>query len=114
MKIKSYLSSLALSGLLLLFVFGRAFAGWGDNGYGYPGGHMMGFGYMGWFMILFWGLLLIALIFLVRWIALLPQGKEIRQGADKSPLDILKERLARGEIEIEEYRAKKQLISEHS
>ncbi|NOX33726.1 MAG: SHOCT domain-containing protein [Deltaproteobacteria bacterium] len=88
-----------------------AFAGWGDNGYRYFGGHMMGqAGYMGWFMIAFWGLLLIALIFLIRWIAQLPQGQEPGGRYNQSPLDILKERLAKGEIEIEEYNEKKQLL----
>lgn len=84
----------------------------GDN-YGYPGWHMMGGGYMGWFMILFWGLILVALISLIRWIARLPQGKESGQVSHESPLDILNERLARGEIEIEEYREKKQVLSGH-
>ena len=70
----------------------------------------MGPGYMGWFMILFWGLLLVALIILIRWIAQLPHDNESRQRTNKSPLDILKERLARGEIEIDEYMEKKQLL----
>ncbi|MBC8440921.1 MAG: SHOCT domain-containing protein [Deltaproteobacteria bacterium] len=112
MKIKTSLFFVLLSAFFLLSAHDAAFAGWGDNSYGYSGGHMMGgAGYMGWFMIIFWGLLLIALIFLIRWISHLPLGKEAGQGADKKPLDILKERLARGEIEIDEYREKKQLLS---
>jgi len=112
MKIKTNLFSVLFSAFFLLSVNDAAFAGWGDNNYGYFGGHMMGgAGYMGWFMIIFWGLLLIALIFLIRWISHLPLGKEPGQGPDKKPLDILKERLARGEIEIDEYREKKQLLS---
>ena len=109
MKIKTGLFPALLSSFLGLFVYGMAFAGWGDNGYG---GHMMGgAGYMGWFMIIFWGLILIALIFLIRWISHLPLGKGSGLRSDKEPLDILKERLARGEIEIEEYREKKQMLS---
>ncbi|MBU1341031.1 MAG: SHOCT domain-containing protein [Proteobacteria bacterium] len=70
---------------------------------------MMGSGYMGWFMILFWGLLLVTLILLIRWVVKLPQSKESGQGKD--PLAILNERLAKGEIEVEEYREKKQLLT---
>jgi uncharacterized membrane protein len=40
----------------------------------------------------------------------LPHGKETIKRLDKNPLDILKERLARGEIEIDEYKEKKQLL----
>jgi len=112
MKIKTGLFSALLSSFLGLFVYATAFAGWGDKGYGNYGGHMMGgTGYMGWFMIIFWGLILIALIFLIRWISHLSLGKGSGLRSDKEPLDILKERLARGEIEIDEYREKKQLLS---
>lgn len=111
MKIKRRFFSVVLSGFFLLSIQDLAIAGWGNNGYGYSGGHMMGSGFMGWFMILFWGMVLIALILLIRWIAQLPHGRETGQGTVKNPLDILKERLARGEIEIDEYREKKQLLS---
>ena len=112
MKIKTGLFFALLSSFLGLFVYATAFAGWGDKGYGNYGGHMMGgTGYMGWFMIIFWGLILIALIFLIRWISHLPLGKGSGLRSDREPLDILKERLARGEIEIDEYREKKQLLS---
>ncbi|WP_299976722.1 SHOCT domain-containing protein [Desulfobacula sp.] len=112
MKIKTSLFSVLLSAFFLLPAHDAAFAGWGDNNYGYYGGHMMGgAGYMGWFMILFWGLLLISLIFIIRWISHLSMGKEAGQGPDKKSLDILKERLAKGEIEIDEYREKKQYLS---
>ena len=114
MKIKRSLFSIVLSGFYLISIQDVVFAGWGNNSYGYPDGHMMNSGYMGWFMALFWGMLLIILILLIRWVAKLPHIKESRLGADKKPVDILKERLARGEIEIEEYREKKQLLSKNS
>ncbi|MBT6339264.1 MAG: hypothetical protein HOJ48_08235, partial [Desulfobacula sp.] len=48
MKIKTGLFSALISSFLGLFVYATAFAGWGDNGYGNYGGHMMGgAGYMG-------------------------------------------------------------------
>ena len=104
----------------LIYVRDIVSAGWMNNGNGYSGGNMMGSGYgymmgqgyMGWFMMIFWGLLLVGLIFLVRWIMHLPEsGKKTVRRTENSPLDILKERLARGEIDIDEFREKKQLIS---
>ena len=59
-------------------------------------GNMMGQGYMGWFMIIFWGLLLIAVILLVRWIINLPEKEKTVYKTGKAPLDILQERLVRG------------------
>ncbi len=53
-------------------------------------------------MLVFWGLVIVALVLGIRW--LITQGREPR--AD-SPLDILKGRYARGEIDKEEYEAKK-------
>jgi putative membrane protein len=57
----------------------------------------MGFG---WFLtILFWALIVLGAVALVKW--LLPgQGPA---GAGRGPLEILKERYARGEITREQY-----------
>jgi len=58
----------------------------------------------GFMMILWWGLILIALIFLVKWIL----GQQARtQGKDNSALEILKRRYAQGEISKEEFEEKK-------
>ncbi|MCZ6551988.1 MAG: SHOCT domain-containing protein [candidate division NC10 bacterium] len=53
-------------------------------------------------MIVFWGLVIVALVLGIRW--LITQGKEPR--ADSS-LEILKRRYARGEIDKEEFEAMK-------
>jgi putative membrane protein len=53
-------------------------------------------------MLLFWGLIVVGLVLGIRW--LISQGREPR--AD-SALDILKRRYARGEIDKDEYEAKK-------
>ncbi len=50
-------------------------------------------------MLLFWGLVIVVLVALVRTFA----GPRSPGGAEKSALDILKERYARGEIGREEY-----------
>lgn len=69
---------------------------WGHMGVW--GGWGMGFG-----MLMFWGLLIAAIVLLVKG----PWGLGTRGKRDKSALDILKERYARGEIEREEFEQKK-------
>ena len=119
--IKTSMFSLSAALTPLIYVRGIVYAGWMNNGNGYSGGNMMGSGYgymmgqgyMGWFMmIFFWGLLLAGLIFFVRWIMHLPKSeKKTEKRTGNTSLNILKERFARGEIDIDEFREKKQLIS---
>jgi len=73
------------------------------NDWGSYGGWGMGFGIV--FMLLFWGLVIFAIAALVRW--LMTQSSPGRSARDKSPLEIVQERYARGEIEREEYEQKK-------
>ncbi|MGM0983401.1 MAG: SHOCT domain-containing protein [Pseudomonadota bacterium] len=78
--------------------------GWG-NGHGW-----MGFG--GIFMLLFWGLVILGVIALVRWLWMsgTGSGKDGGEAPRKTALDILQERYARGEIEREEYERKRRDI----
>lgn len=63
-----------------------------------------GFGLFGWiWMLLFWVLLILAVVALFRYLG--DSTKEAH--IDKSPLDILKERYARGEIGKKEFEQKK-------
>jgi putative membrane protein len=59
----------------------------------------MGFGWI--FMILFWGLAILGIVALVKWLS----GSGVPK--QKTPLEILQERYARGEIDREEYQRKK-------
>ena len=72
---------------------------WGHmSDYGWGGG--MGFG-----MLLFWGLLIAGIVMLVN--CSRGSGYCGKRDGEKSALDILKERYARGEIEREEFEQKK-------
>lgn len=59
----------------------------------------------GGFMWLFWIAVLVGLFFLIKWAV--QQGRSGDQKRDESPLEILKKRYARGEIDKEEFEQKK-------
>jgi putative membrane protein len=81
----------------------RQYCGWG------PG--MMGWGQIGWFwpmgMILFWVLMIIGIILLIRGFRTAKGSVREAGPAAESALEILKKRYARGEINKEEYLEKK-------
>lgn len=73
---------------------------------GWAWGHMI-FGPL--MMVLFWGVIIVAIVFAIRWIA----GKRSdTSGPQKTPIDILRERYARGEIDKEEFEERKRHLSE--
>lgn len=71
-------------------MMGDAAGGWG---------WMSGFGWI--FMILFWGLVIFGVVALAKWI--FSTGDSVAGGGAHPPLDILKERYARGEINRDQY-----------
>jgi len=73
----------------------------GMNGFGW------GMGAFGWvFMVLFWGLTIIGIAIIIKWLIGIPCGDNNTQ-PQKSALQILQERYARGEINREEFEEKK-------
>ena len=99
-------------GMVMVFLFKkvaladyRDYRGWGMG----PG--MMGWGNMGWFgpifMIIFWVLLIVLIVLLIRWLLSSGHGDNQDRGRGESALEILKKRYARGEIDKEEFEAKK-------
>ncbi len=71
------------------------------GGYGMTGGFGGGI-----FMIFFWVLMIIGIVVFVKWIST-SSGANGQRGSDNKPLDILKERYARGEIDEQEFQKRK-------
>ena len=77
--------------------------GFGNNPMGW------GFGLFGLiFMLLFWVLIIAGIVALVRWLTI-SQSHGTHKN-EKTPLDILKERYAKGELSKEEFEAKKKYL----
>lgn len=68
-------------------------------------GDGFGMGYGGGYMWIFWIFLIVAIAWLV--ISAIGNGRNSGQSGEKSAMDILNERYARGEIEKEEYEQKR-------
>ena len=77
---------------------------WGYDGFGFGGGGM-GIG-----MLLFWGLIIAAIVMLARGFGGRPGGNEPR-ALERTPLDILGERYANGEIDKSEFQEKRRDLS---
>lgn len=88
--------------------------GWGPQGQQYYG-HMWNGGGHGWFfgplmMIAFIAVAVVVVVLLVRWLGGVSHGSVAHKHVDKTPLDILKERFARGEIDKEEFEERRKIL----
>ncbi len=101
-----------LIGLTALLTFHPTLAlAQGTHGEWQPNPGMM----MGWgmgifgmlFMFIFWGLIIVGLVFLIKWLFQSTRKADQSTVSASSALEILKERYARGEIERDEFEAKK-------
>ncbi len=72
------------------------------SGYGMTGGWGFGWG----FMVLFWVLIIVGIVALVKWMGTSSNAGG-RSGNESKALDILKERFARGEIDEQEFQKRK-------
>ncbi len=79
--------------------------GYWNMGWGW--GHMM-FG--GLTMLLFWGGLIVLVIVAVRWLGVRPHPHETGPSPKQTPMEILEERFARGEIDHEEFEARRRVL----
>jgi len=66
------------------------------------GSDAWGWGMGGLSMLLFWGLVIVALVMLGKWLM-----RGTGSSGERTPLEILKERYAQGEIERDEFEQKK-------
>jgi len=88
--------------------YGLPMMGWMMGGGGNP---MMGYGGwggfgLGWiFMVVFWILIILGVVAFARYL-----GGAKQNGAGRTPMDILKERYAKGEIDKKEFEEKKKAL----
>lgn len=97
----------ANSQTMMNMMMGGSMMGGGGNSMMGTGWNMMDgwdrFGPVGWLlMLLFWALLILSVIALIRYLTLTGRSRE-----GNSPIDILKERYARGEVDKKEFEARK-------
>jgi len=96
----------------MMFLLRQGLGGQGTKGgensmMGYNWNNMMGgwngFGLLGWLpMLLFWALLIFGVVALIRYL-----GRSGQPQVSKTPLEVLKERYAKGEIDKKEFEEKK-------
>lgn len=81
------------------------------------GSHMWNGGWHGWFfgpimMIVFIAVAVVVVVLLVRWLGGPGHVGALHSHPGKTPLDILKERFARGEIDKEEFEERRRVLGE--
>jgi putative membrane protein len=110
---KGTLTAMAIS--LVLFSSTGALAQWGDDRSWHMGPAMMGGWGMGWFggifMMIFWVLVLVGLVLLIKWLIQSTNRVKSDAGNSNRALEILKERYARGEIDTAEFETMKLALS---
>lgn len=114
MKIIKTFKIYSLTSLLLLTMllpWSHALAQQRGNDGWQMGPWMMGNWGMGWFgiifMIIFWVLVVVGLVFLIKWLAQTSISGKAGEQRGSRAVEILKERYARGEIDKHEFESKK-------
>lgn len=80
-------------------------------------GHMWEGGWHTWFfgpmmMFIFVAVAVVVIVLIVRWLGLSGHGAPPHHAPFRTPLDILKERFARGEIDKEEFEERRRVLGE--
>lgn len=78
--------------------------------WGWGGQYGMGFGFGGIFMILFWVLVILGIVYLVK---LLLGGTSANKEKTETAEELLKKRFARGEINREEFEKDLEILRKH-
>ncbi len=102
--------------VLGIFPLSAAFAQEGRYHGWNMGPDMMGSWGMGWFggifMVVFWILILVGLVFVIRWLVLATSKKGDSGQPTSRAIDILKERYARGEIDKAQFETMKRDLAD--
>lgn len=118
LKSKGFGFPLILFFLVLFYPLNAARAQYGRYGDWHMGQSMMDSWGMGWFggifMILFWILILVGLVFVIRWLVQATGKKEEHGRQGSRAMEILKERYARGEIDRSQFEAMKRDLADES
>jgi putative membrane protein len=116
LKAKGFGFPLALIFLILFHPLNAAQAQYGRYGDWHMDPGMMGSWGMGWFggifMIVFWILILVGLVFVIRWLIQATGKKENGVQSGSRSMEILKERYARGEIDKAQFEAMKRDLTD--
>ena len=105
----------SLAWLMTLLCFVTPAAALAQDSSRYHGPHMWGDGWHGWLfgpimMILFIAVTVVVVLLLVRWLGGPGHGPATHGVHGRTPLDILKERVAKGEIDKDEYQERRRML----
>jgi putative membrane protein len=107
------IGAIAIGILLVGLLSGGMMTGWGGMGPGMMGWGGVGFNPLGWIaMLLFWGVIIGGITLLALWLFRQATPAALGPGQPSRPIEILKERYARGEITREQYEEMRREIEE--
>ena len=82
--------------------------GWGGHGYGWGMGGWWG----GIFMVVFWIVVIVLVVLVIRRLTKQGMGSAPAETMKRDPVEILRERYAKGEIDTEEFEERMKTLGE--